>query len=128
MFPSTTIVRRVLPAALFAFGLAVNVPAVAAPGDKSNAYQPHTLVSDGGVPADHNDGHLKNSWGVAFNPAGFVWVANNHTGTSTLYDGNGVPSPLPTATPPGPLVVTIPPASGQPRHSAAPAPSMSATT
>lgn len=111
MFPSMTILRRAAPAALIAFGLAVTVPAAAAPGDKSNSYQPHTLVSDGGVPADHNDAHLKNSWGVAFNPAGFVWVANNHTGTSTLYDGNGVPSPA-TPNPPGPLVVTIPPASG----------------
>jgi uncharacterized protein (TIGR03118 family) len=106
-----TILRRAAPAAMIVFGLAVAMPASAAPTDKTNSFQVHTLVSDGGVPADHTDSHLKNAWGVAFNPAGFVWVANNHSGTSTLYDGNGVPSPA-TPNPPGPLIVTIPPASG----------------
>ena len=36
------------------------------------------------------DTHLVNAWGIAFNPQGFVWVANNGTSTSTLYDGAGV--------------------------------------
>ena len=40
------------------------------------------------------DPTLVNAWGVAFNPQGFVWVANNGTSTSTLYDGNGVPQSL----------------------------------
>ena len=35
------------------------------------------LVSDGAVAAPHTDANLKNAWGVAFNPKGFVWVANN---------------------------------------------------
>jgi uncharacterized protein (TIGR03118 family) len=111
MLASTAILRRAVPAALLALGLTVGIPSMAAPTDKTNSYQPHTLVSNGGVPADHTDTHLRNSWGVAFNPAGFVWVTNNHDGTSTLYDGKGVPSPA-TPNPPGPLVVTIPPASG----------------
>ena len=62
-------------------------------------YAQHNLVSDGGVPAPHIDPNLKNGWGVAFNPNGFVWVADNGTGKATLYDGNGVPQSL---------VVTIP--------------------
>lgn len=49
--------------------------------------------------ASNTDPHLVNPWGLAFNPDGFVWVANNHTSTSTLYDGNGVVQTL---------VVTIP--------------------
>jgi uncharacterized protein (TIGR03118 family) len=57
------------------------------------------LVSDGAVAAAHVDPNLKNAWGIAFNPKGFVWVANNGTQTATLYDGNGVPQTL---------VVTIP--------------------
>ncbi|WP_025596438.1 TIGR03118 family protein [Burkholderia sp. WSM2230] len=57
------------------------------------------LVSDGAVPAAHIDAKLKNAWGVAFNPKGFVWVADNGTNVATLYDGNGVPQSL---------VVTIP--------------------
>jgi uncharacterized protein (TIGR03118 family) len=47
------------------------------------------------------DPHLVNAWGIAFNPQGFVWVANNGTSTSTLYDGNGVPQSLVVAIPPG---------------------------
>jgi uncharacterized protein (TIGR03118 family) len=57
------------------------------------------LVSDGAVAAPHTDPNLKNAWGVAFNPKGFAWVADNGTNLATLYDGNGVPQSL---------VVTIP--------------------
>ncbi|MEP6938981.1 MAG: TIGR03118 family protein [Rudaea sp.] len=57
-------------------------------------YTAHNLVSDGTVAADHVDPNLINAWGVAFNPFGFVWVANNATGTSTLYDGAGVAQSL----------------------------------
>lgn len=47
------------------------------------------------------DPHLVNPWGIAFNPQGFVWVANNGTSTSTLYDGAGVPQSLVVTIPPG---------------------------
>ncbi len=91
-------------AATLAIGLGATVlagtPALAGDG---NSYVVHNLVSDGSVPADHTDPNLRNAWGVAFNPNGFVWVANNHTGTSTLYDGTGVPQSL---------VVAVPAASG----------------
>ncbi len=42
----------------------------------------------------HTDANLVNGWGIAFNPNGFVWVADNGTNKSTLYDGNGVPQTL----------------------------------
>jgi uncharacterized protein (TIGR03118 family) len=58
-----------------------------------------SLVSDG-AGAEHVDGKLINAWGIAFNPTGFVWVANNGSSTSTLYDGNGVPQTLVVAIPP----------------------------
>jgi uncharacterized protein (TIGR03118 family) len=48
----------------------------------------------------HVDPNLVNPWGLVFNPQGFVWVANNGTSTSTLYDGNGVPQSLVVAIPP----------------------------
>jgi len=57
-------------------------------------YQQHNLVSDGSIPADNKDPNLINSWGIVFNPFGPVWVADNGTGVSTLYDGNGKPQPL----------------------------------
>jgi uncharacterized protein (TIGR03118 family) len=66
-----------------------------------NRYQQTNLVSDGVVPAAHVDPNLKNPWGIAFNPFGLVWVADNLTGVSTLYDGFGNPNAL---------IVTIPPA------------------
>jgi uncharacterized protein (TIGR03118 family) len=54
--------------------------------------------------AAHTDANLVNPWGIAFNPGGIAWVANNHTGTATAYDSNGVAAPL---------VVSIPgPAAG----------------
>lgn len=60
-----------------------------------------TLVSDGAIPAAHTDTNLKNAWGVAFNPKGFVWVADNATSLATLYDGNGVPQSLVVSIPNG---------------------------
>lgn len=59
------------------------------------------LVSDGTPAAPHTDANLVNAWGIAFNPTGFVWVADNGTNKSTLYDGNGVPQTLVVAIPPG---------------------------
>jgi len=47
------------------------------------------------------DVRLVNAWGIAVNPQGFVWVANNGTSTSTLYDGAGVPQALVVAVPAG---------------------------
>ncbi len=63
------------------------------------SYKAAVVVSDGSASAAYTDVRLKNTWGIAFNPNGFVWVTNNHSGTSTLYDGNGVPQSL---------VVTVP--------------------
>jgi uncharacterized protein (TIGR03118 family) len=51
--------------------------------------------------APHVDARLINAWGIAFNPQGVVWVANNATSTSTLYDGTGVPQSLVVSIPAG---------------------------
>ena len=66
-------------------------------------YQTHNLVSNQDGVANHTDLHLKNAWGIAFNPNAVVWIADNGTGFSTLYDGTGAPQTL---------VVTIPPPAG----------------
>lgn len=60
----------------------------------SNAYKVNLLVSD--LPgADVQDVNLKNSWGVAFSPAGSpFWIADNATGVATLYNGDGSIVPL----------------------------------
>ncbi len=46
------------------------------------------------VSAAHVDSDLQNAWGIAFNPSGAIWVADNHTGKSTLYDTAGVKANL----------------------------------
>jgi uncharacterized protein (TIGR03118 family) len=70
-------------------------------------YQQTNLVSDLPDIARVQDKNLVNSWGLVHGPATPWWVADNGTGVSTLYDGNGTPFP-----PPAPLVVTIPPPAG----------------
>jgi uncharacterized protein (TIGR03118 family) len=97
-------------AVLVCAGLAL-APCLAAADDKDvesgwshDFYENHVLVSDGSVPSDFTDANLVNAWGVAFNPQAVVWIADNHTGKSTLYDGTGKAVPL---------VVTIPPAPGE---------------
>jgi uncharacterized protein (TIGR03118 family) len=78
-----------------------------APASSASAmsYTVTDLVSDGGAanphPAAHTDAHLVNPWGMVFNPQAFVWVADNGTSNSTLYDGNGVPQTLVVAIPSG---------------------------
>ena len=68
----------------------------------NNRYQVENLVSDGGVGAPFTDANLVNGWGVVFNPNGVVWVVDNGTGKSTLYDGTGKPQPLVVRIPPAP--------------------------
>jgi uncharacterized protein (TIGR03118 family) len=55
-----------------------------------NVYRQTNLVADAsGTSATTVDASLVNPWGLAFGPTGTLWVANNGTGTSTLYDVTG---------------------------------------
>ena len=47
------------------------------------------------------DTNLVNPWGIAFGPTSPAWLANNHSETSTLYNGNGVAQALVVAVPAG---------------------------
>ena len=58
----------------------------------ANAYLVHNLVADQPGVADHTDPNLINPWGNAFSATSPFWVGNNHSGTSTLYDGSGTPN------------------------------------
>jgi hypothetical protein len=69
--------------------LALSLAAATAQAADGLRFQQRNLVSDGGVPAAHVDPNLVNAWGVAFNPFGFVWVADADGHVSTLYDGDG---------------------------------------
>jgi uncharacterized protein (TIGR03118 family) len=68
-----------------------------------NSYLQRNLVSDIAGMAEKTDTNLVNPWGIATSATSPFWVADNHKGVSTLYDGNGIASSL---------VVTIPPPSG----------------
>jgi len=94
----SALARRAFPATLFAVSFALASASISAP----KGYDVTKLDSNV-AGAAHTDPNLLNPWGVAFNPNGFVWVADNHSGKSTLYDGNGVVQSL---------VVTIPAAVG----------------
>jgi uncharacterized protein (TIGR03118 family) len=90
------------------FGVA-SASALAHDNGPDQFYRNTPLVSNGAFPANFTDPHLKNAWGVAFNPQGFVWVNDADGNVSTLYDGTGQPSPQPT-----PLVVAVPGPDGTP--------------
>lgn len=68
------------------------------------AFKKVNLVSDQVGHAVLRDTDLVNAWGLALGPATPLWVANNHTATSTIYTGGGVGHPISKVG----LVVTIP--------------------
>jgi uncharacterized protein (TIGR03118 family) len=87
-----------------ALGAALIVSPAFAHGADRDCYHQRNLVSDDAtIMAEHHDANLINPWGIAFNPTGVVWVSDNGTGKSTLYDGNGNAQTL---------VVSIPSTSG----------------
>jgi uncharacterized protein (TIGR03118 family) len=66
----------------------------------ASAFAFTNLAADtSGTAALNVDDKLKNPWGVVFGPNTPVWVANNHSQTSTLYDGTGKPQSLIVALP-----------------------------
>ena len=80
-------------------------------GDADDGFVTQTnLVSDQAGMAAHRDPNLVNAWGVSFGPTTPFWISDNNAGVATLYDGNGVAQPAPSAANPTamPLVVTIP--------------------
>ena len=86
-----------------AIGMALGAMIAAAPSAMaaSPAYHVRNLVSDVPGAAEHTDPNLANGWGVAFNPFGFVWVADNGKDVATLYDGAGNPQSLVVSIPGG---------------------------
>ncbi len=88
-------------AALLSCGGGDDAPANPAPPPALSAFTAANVVADSAGAAAHVDGNLVNGWGIAFNPTGFVWVANQGTATSTLYDGRGNPQTLVVSVPAG---------------------------
>src|SRR5690348_13236605 len=99
---SAAVVVLIAAGSLGLTGLAAN--ASAAP-IANQAYQQTNLVSDIPGLATHTDPNLRNSWGTSTGPGLPIWVSDNATGKSTLYDGSGNPEPGPGNQQ---LVVSIP--------------------
>src|SRR6266849_3081019 len=64
-------------------------------------YTQHDFVADEAGVADHSDAHLVNAWGLVSSATSPWWVADNGTGTATLYDGHGVARALVVSIPGG---------------------------
>ena len=94
---------RVFHVALAVFALAMLIRPAAA-----QHYRQTNLISDlanppGGAP-QVMDSNLVNPWGVTASPTGPFWVANQGTGTATIYTVNHTTGAVTKS----PLVVTIP--------------------
>ncbi len=91
-----------LAAAALAF-LALNQPLRATPPSAATGYLQTNLTSDI-AGAAHTDANLVNPWGMASSATSPIWVADNGSGLSTLYNGSGTPQALvvsmPAASPP----------------------------
>jgi len=78
-----------------AFALALLAPVIAkAQSQKSfqarDHYVQHNLVSNGYIKSRIVDSDMVNPWGIANGPTTPIWVANQGTSTSTLYNIDGV--------------------------------------
>ena len=87
-------VLDVIASVAAAVGIAVSADAIGAV-----YFVQQNLVSDIPGLAAVTDANLRNPWGIASSASSPFWVANQVTGTATLYNGSGAPLPL---------VVTIP--------------------
>jgi uncharacterized protein (TIGR03118 family) len=79
---------------------------------QQSGYMQTNLVSNVAGVGKTNDPQLLNPWGISYIPGQDFWVANNNSGTSTLYDAQGNKD---TA-----LVVTIPGAAHNPNGNCSP--------
>jgi hypothetical protein len=88
-------IHTLIKAALLVVAGTVLTPAFA----RADTYSWQNLQSDiSGVPA-HVDPNLVNPWGMAVGSSGIIWVSDNGTGVSTLYNQDGTANPLVVAIP-----------------------------
>src|SRR5580698_7986588 len=95
-----------LKKSLLLFGLLITFAVPSGLWAQQGGYFQTNLVSNTTGIAATMDPQLLNPWGISILPGQDFWIANNNSGTSTLYDLNGVKD---TA-----LVVTIPGATKNP--------------
>jgi len=79
---------------------------------QQSGYSQTNLVSNTPGVANTTDTQLLNPWGISILPGQDFWIANNNSGTSTLYDGRGNKDAA--------LIVTIPGAAHNPNGNCSP--------
>ena len=96
---------------LLLFGLLVSLAIPSGLLAQQTGYSQTNLVSNTAGVANTTDPQLLNPWGISFLTGQDFWIANNNSGTSTLYDDNGNKNAL---------VVTIPGATKNPNGNCSP--------
>jgi uncharacterized protein (TIGR03118 family) len=96
---------------LLVFGLLMTFGSASMLCAQQAGYSQTNLVSNIAGVATTTDPRLLNPWGISILPGQDFWVANNNSGTSTLYDDNGNKNSL---------VVTIPGATKNPNGNCSP--------
>jgi len=98
--------------ALLLFGLLMTLAIPSGLWAQQAGYSQTNLVSNTAGVANTTDPQLLNPWGISLLPGQDFWIANNNSGTSTLYDNQGKKDTG--------LVVTIPGATGNPNGNCSP--------
>ena len=101
LFALSRQLRAIVVVGLVAVLVALVGPATAAP--TANRFDQVNVVSDLPGMAPILDPLLVNPWGLALSPTSPLWVANNGSGTATLYRGDGSATPFAKV----PLEVTV---------------------
>src|SRR5437867_9915226 len=61
---------------------------------RADTYSWTNFQSDIAGVAQHTDPNLVNPWGMSVSTGGTIWVSDNGTGVSTLYNQDGTANPL----------------------------------
>jgi uncharacterized protein (TIGR03118 family) len=94
------------------FGLLITLATPSGLLAQQAGYSQTNLVSNTAGVATTTDSQLLNPWGISFISGSDFWIANNNSGTATLYDNHGTKDTG--------LVVTIPGATKNPSGNCAP--------
>src|SRR5258708_15555708 len=94
------------------FGLLIALAIPSGLWAQQAGYSQTNLVSNTAGVAATTDSQLLNPWGITFIPGSDFWIADNNSGTSTLYDNQGKKNTG--------LVVTIPGATHNPNGNCSP--------
>ena len=74
--------------------LSLAVAMFTAASARADTYSWTNFQSDIAGVAQHTDSNLVNPWGMAASTGGTIWVSDNGTGVSTLYNQDGTAVPL----------------------------------